>query len=62
MIVCVAQAIVVRPKGAAPGPTVLMPHGGPHHAYPSAYLLPFAYLAACGYTVVLSNFRGSTGQ
>eukprot|EP00873_Tetraselmis_striata_P005737 jgi/Tetstr1/426001/TSEL_016349.t1 len=55
------EAIVIRPRGAVPGPTVLMPHGGPHHAYPAAYFLPFAFLAATGYTVILVNFRGSTG-
>ena len=29
--------------------------------YPAVYFLPPALLAACGYTAVLVNFRGSQG-
>ena len=61
MLLYLLQAIVIRPYGAEPGPTVLMPHGGPHHAFLATYVMPLAFLARCGYTVVLVNFRGSTG-
>eukprot|EP00191_Tetraselmis_sp_GSL018_P007403 CAMPEP_0177612022 /NCGR_PEP_ID=MMETSP0419_2-20121207/20928_1 /TAXON_ID=582737 /ORGANISM="Tetraselmis sp., Strain GSL018" /LENGTH=750 /DNA_ID=CAMNT_0019108041 /DNA_START=128 /DNA_END=2378 /DNA_ORIENTATION=- len=55
------ETLVVRPRVEGPTPAVLMPHGGPHHAFPAAYMMPVAFLASCGYAVLLVNFRGSTG-
>ena len=45
-----------------PPPCVLVPHGGPHAAHADAWVLSTAFLAGLGYTVLLTNFRGSTGQ
>lgn len=42
-------------------PTILIPHGGPHTAYNGAWSLPVAYFACLGYSVVVVNYRGSTG-
>ncbi len=43
-------------------PAVLAPHGGPHAAITASWFLPYAYLAALGYAVVVPNYRGSTGE
>lgn len=51
------EAIITRPRGAPAGPAVLLIHGGPHSAFPAAYMRPFAFLAAQGYTLVAVNFR-----
>lgn len=48
-------------QGSSTAPAILVPHGGPHAAYNGAWSLPVAYLAALGYSVVLVNYRGSTG-
>jgi hypothetical protein len=37
-----------------------VPHGGPHSAHADGWALPTSFLAACGYCVLLVNFRGST--
>ena len=55
------EAIVVRQKNSSDLPCVLSPHGGPHAAYSTSYLMSSTYLAALGYCVVLVNYRGSTG-
>ena len=56
------EAIIVKRKDLqGPLPTVVSPHGGPHSAYPAQYFMATSFLAACGYTVVLVNYRGSTG-
>ena len=54
---------VLRPPGGstAPGPAILTIHGGPHAQYGEAFFHEFQTLAAAGYTVVLTNPRGSKG-
>ncbi|MBM4111898.1 MAG: S9 family peptidase [Phycisphaerae bacterium] len=55
---------VLRPPRGAPdrrGAAVLTVHGGPHAEYGVAFFHEFQVLAAAGYTVVLSNPRGSKG-
>jgi len=44
-----------------PRPTIFIPHGGPHTAYSSQFIMPISFLAAIGYNVVTINYRGSTG-
>lgn len=52
------EAVVLMSKnGGSKAPTVLVPHGGPHSAYPAAYILSFAYLNALGYNVLQVNYR-----
>ena len=62
------QAIAVLPPGVTLHgrshplpPAVLVPHGGPHTAHTDGWFLPTALLVGLGYTVLLVNFRGSTG-
>ncbi|GAQ80280.1 Dipeptidyl aminopeptidase [Klebsormidium nitens] len=47
----------------APGsaPLLLAPHGGPHSAIPTSWIMSYAFLAALGFKVLHVNFRGSTG-
>ncbi|KAK9803410.1 hypothetical protein WJX72_008476 [[Myrmecia] bisecta] len=57
------ETIILRSSvQPGPRPTILAPHGGPHSAYPAAFFLPYAFLVALGYNILLVNFRGSTGQ
>lgn len=56
------EAIVIhRPSASSPAPGLLVPHGGPHGAFTTGFVLYYAFMAALGYHVVLVNFRGSTG-
>ena len=62
------QAIAVLPPGVTLNgrshplpPAVLVPHGGPHTAHTDGWFLPTALLVGLGHTVLLVNFRGSTG-
>ena len=50
-----ATLILGRSKEKAPG--VLFLHGGPHSAYPAAYLHALAFLAHLGYNLVVPNYR-----
>ena len=59
------QAILLTPKRpAADGrlpPLVTMIHGGPHSNINTSFdAFMFTYLVACGFAVVLPNYRGST--
>lgn len=45
----------------APPGMVVYPHGGPHGAISSDFMVWPVCLAALGYAVLLVNFRGSTG-
>lgn len=49
------------PNGAAPYPTILYIHGGPHSAFGHVYSFDFQMLAGAGYGVLLVNHRASTG-
>jgi len=44
-----------------PRPTLLMPHGGPHTAYSSQFVMSISYLVSSGYNIITVNYRGSTG-
>ena len=49
------------PRGAAPWPTILYIHGGPHAAYGYGFHFDFQMLAGAGYGVLFLNHRASTG-
>ena len=42
-------------------PAILTPHGGPHTAFSTSYIMSISYLASLGYAVIAVNYRGSTG-
>lgn len=42
-------------------PGVLFLHGGPHHAVWDSFAAPLAALLDLNVTIVLPNYRGSTG-
>uniref|UniRef100_A0A2K6M2B8 Acylamino-acid-releasing enzyme n=1 Tax=Rhinopithecus bieti TaxID=61621 RepID=A0A2K6M2B8_RHIBE len=42
-------------------PMVVMPHGGPHSSFVTAWMLFPAMLCKMGFAVLLVNYRGSTG-
>jgi dipeptidyl aminopeptidase/acylaminoacyl peptidase len=54
---------VTRPIGApeGPAPTIVMPHGGPESRDVWGFDWLAQYLAASGYVVLQTNFRGSFG-
>ncbi len=47
--------------GSAPYPTVILPHGGPSSRDIKQFDFLVQYLAAKGYAVLQSNYRGSSG-
>lgn len=47
--------------GAAPYPTILYIHGGPHSAFGHIFQFDYLMLAAAGYAVLFINQRASTG-
>ena len=49
------------PRPAAGYPLIVMPHGGPHGAYPTVQFHSVCLFALAGYAVVTVNYRGSTG-
>ena len=49
------------PAGAAPYPTILYIHGGPHAAYGCGFHFDFQMLCGAGYGVLIINHRASTG-
>lgn len=58
------EGVLVRPPAvppAAPAPTLLFSHGGPHHRVTCALSLEWQALAAAGFAVLAPNFRGSAG-
>lgn len=56
------EAILITHRDTtSPRPSVLMPHGGPHSCYPASYFSGYTFLVSLGYSLVLVNFRGSTG-
>lgn len=54
-------AITIPPRGEAPYPLVVHPHGGPHSRTTSGFNFTAQILAANGYLVFQPNFRGSAG-
>lgn len=57
----VIEAYLTAPPGAAPGPLVVMPHGGPEVRDQRGYSRQVQVLAAQGWWVLQPNFRGSGG-
>lgn len=55
------EAYLTAPPGAAPGPLVVMPHGGPEVRDQRGYDRQVQVLAAQGWWVLQPNFRGSGG-
>lgn len=53
--------LLIPPTGAAPYPTVLYIHGGPHQAFGASFHGDMQMLAGAGYAVLLVNHRASTG-
>lgn len=49
------------PEGAAPYPTILYIHGGPHSAFGHMYSFDFQMLNGAGYGVLIVNHRASMG-
>jgi len=47
--------------GAAPYPTILYIHGGPHSGFGHTFSFDFQMLTGAGYAVLIVNQRGSTG-
>lgn len=54
-------AYVTLPKGEAPYPAIVLPHGGPSARDVWGYRPDAQLLASRGYAVLQMNFRGSTG-
>jgi pimeloyl-ACP methyl ester carboxylesterase len=59
------ESIVILPPSseASPPPLLVVPHGGPHSAFTTAYVAQYSdYLSLLGgYALLLINYRGSTG-
>jgi dipeptidyl aminopeptidase/acylaminoacyl peptidase len=53
--------MIFRPVGKAPGPAVLVVHGGPDWHFEMTWYPIMAAMASRGWTVLVPNFRGSTG-
>lgn len=53
--------ITLPPRGEAPYPLVVYPHGGPHSRTTTGFGFTAQILAANGYLVFQPNFRGSSG-
>jgi dipeptidyl aminopeptidase/acylaminoacyl peptidase len=53
--------ITLPPRGEAPYPLVVYPHGGPHSRTTTGFSFTAQILAANGYLVFQPNFRGSSG-
>jgi dipeptidyl aminopeptidase/acylaminoacyl peptidase len=55
------HALVARPEGTAPFPTVFLLHGGPTHHDSDSFAADRAAYVDLGCAVVQVNYRGSTG-
>ncbi|XP_053753120.1 acylamino-acid-releasing enzyme isoform X2 [Panthera pardus] len=58
------EAILLQPSNPPDKtqvPMVVMPHGGPHSSFVTAWMLFPAMLCKMGFAVLLVNYRGSTG-
>ena len=53
--------IYLPSEGAAPYPTTLAIHGGPHGAYGNVFHFDSQMMAGAGYAVLMVNHRASTG-
>ena len=50
-----------RATSGEPGPAIVLPHGGPHARDTADWDFEAQFYASRGYTVLMPNFRGSTG-
>lgn len=55
------SALLYRPQGEGPFPTVIMPHGGPTGQSLNSWNPTAQYLVSRGFALMEPNFRGSTG-
>jgi acylaminoacyl-peptidase len=55
------EHILLLPEGKEKTRLVLFPHGGPHSSFTTQTSVPLSYLVSLGFSVLLVNFRGSTG-
>lgn len=55
------EVIMVLPGGPGPLPLLLIPHGGPHSAFSTAFIAKHAFFASQGIAVCAVNYRGSLG-
>lgn len=54
------EVILIKPS-AKKSPLIVMPHGGPHSAFTSAFSNNIAGFVSLGYACMLVNYTGSTG-
>ena len=56
------DSLLLYPSFSASLPRLhLVPHGGPHSSYTTAWSFAAAFLCCCNFAVLLPNYRGSTG-
>ncbi|XP_043934197.1 acylamino-acid-releasing enzyme [Protopterus annectens] len=58
------EAILLKPTNVHEGsyvPLIVSPHGGPHSAFVTEWMLRYAFFCRIGFAVLLVNYRGSTG-
>ena len=60
------QSVLLTPRPPStamptPRPLAVFPHGGPHVVFPVDFMVWPVCLAALGFTVLLVNYRGSSG-
>ncbi|XP_033746424.1 acylamino-acid-releasing enzyme-like [Pecten maximus] len=56
------EAILMMPKAEKEKPPLIVfPHGGPHTLFPTSYFRYAAGFSACGFAVLMVNYRGSFG-
>jgi len=54
-------ALLFIPQAQAPGPAVILIHGGPDWFFEMTWYPLMAHMASRGWTVLVPNYRGSTG-
>eukprot|EP00793_Prasinoderma_coloniale_P000483 PRCOL_00005468-RA len=58
---CGSAVLLAPPADVRARGIVLLPHGGPHTAAPTAYIMSAAMFTQMGYAVAMPNYRGSFG-
>ncbi|XP_060076271.1 acylamino-acid-releasing enzyme-like [Ylistrum balloti] len=54
------EAVLVMPTEVKP-PLIVFPHGGPHTLFTTSFMRYVAGFSACGFAVLMVNYRGSLG-